>query len=88
MSFDDTASQLGISTSAIEQLLNGYATEGMAEALGTSSSAIQKFINGQGSDSIAETIGVNSSELQHIRNKLDTSGSIGFILGLAYSAAK
>ncbi len=88
MSFDNTATQLGISTSAIEQLLNGYASEGMAEVLGTSSSAIQKFINGQASDSIAEMISVNTSELQHIRNKLDKSGAIGFILGLAYSTTR
>jgi len=83
MSFDGTASQIGATTNAIEQLLSGYATDGVADALGVSSSAIQKFLDGRASDSIAGEININSAELQHIRNELDRSGAVGFILGLA-----
>ena len=83
MSFESIASHIGTTTNSIEQLLNGRASDAMADPMGLSSSAIQKFLNGQASDNIADIINISSAELQHLRNELDSGGAIGFILGMA-----
>lgn len=88
MSFEDTASKLGTSASAIQQLFKGHASDGLADSLAVSASAIQKFLNGQSSESIAEVLSISAAELQHLRNELDDSGAAGFILGLALGRSR
>lgn len=88
MSLIETAAKIGTTPAFVDQLLDGTANVGIADALGTMVASVQEFLNGVVSVDIAAALDIPLAELQELRNRLDGNGAIGFILGLAAGVPK
>ena len=77
----------GITTHAIQSLLQGTVTPGIAARLNTPSTSLQAFLNGGTSVGLAVFIGCTSANLQDLRNAIGEQGAIGFLLGLCVQKA-
>lgn len=82
MSLTAIAMNAGITSSALEDLLNGQVGAGVSGRLGVPSRSLQEFINGGTSVGLAALIGCTSSSLQELRNVIGDEGAIGFLIGV------
>lgn len=82
MALTHLATQCGVSTTQLQQLLKGKVSASISTKLGVPASALQVFINGKNSTHLASKLGITSSALKELRKNLDTQGAVGFLLGL------
>ena len=82
MSLIGIASKCGVTTSTLEDFINGNVRVGISSKLGVTSSSLQTFIDGGSSIGLASKLGITSSTLQELRNKIGREGEIGLVIGL------
>ncbi len=77
---------MGVTTSALQDLIAGSVRIGVAGKLGVTTSSLQTFVSGGTSIGLASKIGCTSSTLQELRDGIDQQGAIGLIIGLCIKA--
>ena len=82
MSLLKLASNMGVTTSTLTELINGKVTISIGKQLGCMSSSIQQFVDGGTSQSLASKMGCMSSDLQELRIRIGKQGAIGLVIGL------
>jgi hypothetical protein len=82
MSLLSTATKMGVTTSALQDLINGHVPLSIAAQLGVTASSLQQFIDGSASVSTGRLFSVTSSGAQDLRNQVGKNGAIGLIIGL------
>jgi hypothetical protein len=82
MSLIGIAGKCGVTSSSLQDLINGNVRVGVAGKIGTTTSSLQTFVNGGTSIGLAGKIGITSSSLQELRNLIGKEGAIGLIIGM------
>ncbi|WP_293937449.1 hypothetical protein [Sphingobacterium sp. UBA5996] len=82
MSLIGLASKCGVTSSSLQDLINGNVRVGISTKLGLTTSSLQTFLNGGTSIGLASKIGITSSSLQLLRNQIGQEGAVGLIIGL------
>jgi plasmid maintenance system antidote protein VapI len=82
MSIIGIAQAMGVTTTALEELLAGKASVAVAAKLDSTTQSIQEFLNGGTSIGLAGKIGCTSSQIQELRHALGDKGAIGLLIGL------
>jgi hypothetical protein len=82
MSLTTIADAMGVPLHALEELLDGHATEAIAARLRTGSQLVQEFIDGKTSSGVAAAVGAPPSFVQDLRERLGHDGAIGLLVGL------
>lgn len=83
MSSVGIASQMGITTSALDDLIKGSVPIGIAARLGTTPASLQDFVNGGTCSALASALGTTPSALQELRTDIGQQGAIGLLIGVA-----
>ena len=82
MSLTTIAEAMGVPLHALEELLDGQATDAIAARLRTGSALVQEFIDGKASSGVAAAVGAPPSFVQDLRERLGRDGAIGLLVGL------
>lgn len=69
---------------SLEKLLTGTASPALANRMGPSLSQVQAFLDGEVRPGMATAIGLPLTQAQELRNRLDSKGARGFLLGLSW----
>ena len=76
------ASQMGITTAALDDLIKGSVPIGIAARLGTTPASLQDFVNGGTSGALASALGATPAALQELRSEIGQQGAIGLLIGV------
>ncbi len=79
------ASRCGLTSSALQELINGRVPIGITGKIPATTSTLQEFVNGGTSIALASLLGMTSSDLQQTRNAIGKQGAIGLLIGMASS---
>jgi len=85
MSLTTIADAMGVPLHALEELLDGHATEAIASRLRTGSALVQEFIDGKTSSGVAAAVGAPPTFVQDLRERMSRDGAIGLLVGLCLS---
>ena len=83
MSSVGIAAHMGITTSALDDLIKGSVPIGLAARLGTTPASLQDFVNGGTSSALASALGTTPASLQELRSDIGQQGAIGLLIGLS-----
>ena len=79
------ASQMGITPSALDDLIKGSVPITIADRLGTTPASLQDFVNGGTCSALASALGTTPASLQELRSEIGKEGAIGLLIGVAAS---
>jgi hypothetical protein len=82
MSLLGAASAMGVTTSALEDLIRGEIRPSVASKFGATSSSITEFINGRAGVGVSGATGMLTSTLQELRDSIGRDGAIGLVIGV------
>ena len=82
MSFEIIASRMGVTPTAVQELISGKVPMAVSSRLRVPTSSLQKFVDGGTSLRLGRVIGCTPSHLQELRNAIGQKGAIGFLIGL------
>jgi len=88
MSSVGIASQMGITASALDDLVKGSVPIGVAAKLGTTAASLQDFVNGGTSGALASAMGATPAALQELRQEIGQQGAIGVLIGFCVAAQR
>jgi hypothetical protein len=77
------AARCGITSSALQDLINGRVPIGLTAKIPSTSQSLQDFVDGRTSIALAGVLGMTSSDLQQVRNAIGKQGAIGLLIGIA-----
>ncbi len=86
MSLAGIANALGLTTSAVEQLVEGHATDSVAKLIGVERLSIEGFLRGTSAGGMASAMHCSERAAMELRKKIDMQGAVGIVLGLAAAA--
>lgn len=81
MSLSSLAVSIGVEQPELEKLLAGRASLAIAKKLGVTRMDLQRFIKGEVSKSMAYALGILQPQAQELRDRMETEGAIGIIVG-------
>ena len=82
MSLTTIAAAMGVPLHALDELLDGRATDALAARLRTGSELVEEFIDGRASGGVAAAIGAPPTFVQDLRERLGHDGAVGLLVGL------
>jgi hypothetical protein len=82
----EIAARMGITTAALESLVEGSVPSGVAQRLGTTSSSLQEFVDGGTSVGLATKLGMTTLTVQVLREEIGQPGAIGVLIGLCLAS--
>jgi len=82
MSFDIIASRMGVTSTAVEQLISGKVPMAVSSRLKVPTSSLQEFVDGGASIGVGHVIGCTPPQLQELRDVIGQKGAIGLLIGL------
>ncbi len=86
MSLAGIANVLGVSTSAVEQLIEGHATDSFAKLIGVERLSIEGFLRGASAGGMAHALNCSERAALDLRKKIGVEGAVGIVIGLAAAA--
>jgi hypothetical protein len=82
MSFDIIASRMGVTSTAVQELISGKVPMAVGSRLKVPTSSLQKFVDGGTSPRLGRVIGCTPPHLHELRNAIGQKGAIGLLTGL------
>ncbi|MGO9245568.1 MAG: hypothetical protein ACLPT4_15495 [Verrucomicrobiia bacterium] len=88
MSFDVVANRMGVTSTAVKELISGKVPMAVASRLKVPTSSLQKFVDGSTSVGLARLMGCTPSNLLELRKAIGPKGAIGLLIGLCSRRAE
>jgi hypothetical protein len=82
MSFAVIANRMGVTSTAVQELISGKVPMAVSSRLKITTSSLQKFVDGGTSIGLAKLIGCTAANLQELRNAIGRKGAIGLLIAL------
>ena len=88
MNFDVVANRMGVTSTAVQELISGKVPMAVASRLKVPTASLQKFVDGGTSVGLGHVIGCTQAQLQGLRNAIGPKGAIGLLIGLCSRRAE
>jgi hypothetical protein len=82
MKFDIIASRMGVTSTAVQELISGKVPMAVSSRLKVPTASLQKFVDGGTSVGLGHVIGCTPAQLQGLRTAIGQKGAIGMLIGL------
>jgi hypothetical protein len=88
MSFDIIGRRMGVTSTAVQELISGKVPLAVSSRLKVPTASLQKFVDGSTSVGLGRLMGCTPSNLQELRNAIGRKGAIGLLIGLCSRRAE
>jgi len=88
MKFEIIASRMGITSTAVQELISGKVPKAISSRLKVPTASLQEFVDGGTSVGLGHVIGCTALQLQELRTAIGPKGAIGLLIGLCSRRAQ